>query len=399
LNGFTLTKVGSSQFTLVAATVSAGNIVVSAVPGQALQSVMGIETISSVPAATNPDNSPSTITFNDNTALEVFQLTGTVTRQMIMNGNVLLENGNATVLSTLGSPITLNGVLTMNTSLSNTNGPITLTGAISGPGSIVKANNNASAVLTLSGANTYTGNTTVTGGVLQIGAANSVPAASNLVLGGGTFNSGGLSDTMNKLTVQAASIMDLAAGASTLNFNNSSLTPWIGGLTINNWSSGTDHIFVGPSSLTGPGLTHAQLNSIQFTGAGTGAILQGGELLPNTGAPLLTIVPGDFNLDGQVTAADLPAMLSALTDLNSYESTKQISDGDLLTLGDFNHSGSVTNVDIQGMLDYLASLGAGSVAGVPEPASIVLLGMGALALLRTAARRRSATPRFRSPLV
>jgi hypothetical protein len=34
-------------------------------------------------------------------------------------------------------------------------------------------------------------------------------------------------------------------------------------------------------------------------------------------ASSLTVVhlPGDFNLDGQVTSADIPAMLQALTDL------------------------------------------------------------------------------------
>ena len=95
---------------------------------------------------------------------------------------------------------------------------------------------------------------------------------------------------------------------------------------------------------------------------------------------------GDWNRDGQVTAADIPAMLTALTDLNSYASTNSLSPTQLAAIGDFDNSGTVTNRDIQGLLDLVASLGGGSVAAVPEPRSIVLLGLGALAI---AFRRRS----------
>ena len=84
-------------------------------------------------------------------------------------------------------------------------------------------------------------------------------------------------------------------------------------------------------------------------------------------------IRGDFNRDGQVTAADIPAMLSALTDLNSYTSTNSLSPTQLASIGDFDNSGTVTNRDIQGLLDLVASLGGGSVAAVPEPATLVLL--------------------------
>ena len=74
-------------------------------------------------------------------------------------------------------------------------------------------------------------------------------------------------------------------------------------------------------------------------------------------------------------------MLHALTDLSAYKSGYNLSDQDLSTIGDFNRSNSVTNLDIQGELDYVASLGHGSVAAVPEPASLVLLLCGAVGLI------------------
>ena len=83
--------------------------------------------------------------------------------------------------------------------------------------------------------------------------------------------------------------------------------------------------------------------------------------------------PGDFNLDGQLTTADLPAMLNALTDLSAHRTLHALSDADLLTIGDLNSSGALTNADIQPLLDLLAAQsGGGSLAAVPEPSGILL---------------------------
>ncbi len=84
-------------------------------------------------------------------------------------------------------------------------------------------------------------------------------------------------------------------------------------------------------------------------------------------------VPGDFNRDGQVTSADIPAMLSALTDLNAYKTQYGLSDPNLIAIGDLNNSGTLTNADLQPLLDLIANnSGSGSVAAVPEPTAIVL---------------------------
>ncbi len=97
-------------------------------------------------------------------------------------------------------------------------------------------------------------------------------------------------------------------------------------------------------------------------------------------------VHGDWNRDGQVTAADVPAMLAALTDLNVYATTNSLTLAQLALIGDFDSSGAVTNRDIQGMLDLLISSGNGSTIAVPEPASILLMFAGIFGVYGRAGR-------------
>ena len=88
------------------------------------------------------------------------------------------------------------------------------------------------------------------------------------------------------------------------------------------------------------------------------------------------LLPGDFNRDGQVNAADIPAMLAALADLSAYQTSKNLSGPQLVLLGDIDGDGAVTNADLQSLLDLLKS-GGGSAAQVPEPPSIVLMALAA----------------------
>jgi hypothetical protein len=96
---------------------------------------------------------------------------------------------------------------------------------------------------------------------------------------------------------------------------------------------------------------------------------------------------GDFNLDHHVDANDIKAMLNALTDLNKFQTANGLSVADVLAIGDINGDGQITNADLQPLLTLLKS-GGGSLAAVPEPASIVLLAFALPGLVITVTRRR-----------
>jgi hypothetical protein len=106
---------------------------------------------------------------------------------------------------------------------------------------------------------------------------------------------------------------------------------------------------------------------------------------------------GDFNLDGELTNADIQAMLAALDD-PSFQNTNGLTSGNGNTnnpyagIGDFNGDTFVDAADIRGLLQTLAGnpVGAGSVAPVPEPSAGVLcaLAMAVGTVMRRKLKRR-----------
>jgi glucose/arabinose dehydrogenase len=102
------------------------------------------------------------------------------------------------------------------------------------------------------------------------------------------------------------------------------------------------------------------------------------------------LLPGDFNRDRQVTAADIQPMLRALINLDEFQATNNLSDLSLLFIGDINRSGAVTNADIQPLLNLIAA--SDTLNAVPEPPAWLL----AVTMLGVACWRQKAALRRNS---
>ena len=128
--------------------------------------------------------------------------------------------------------------------------------------------------------------------------------------------------------------------------------------------------------------------NVEFGGADNKTLfITAGVSLYGVHLNVASLKPGDFDQDGILTTGDISAMMSAMTDMGSYETAKGFNASQMTKLGDVNNDGSFNNADLQYLLDALKS---GGVAGgsVPEPASltIALLTLSAVIVVR----RRSA---------
>ncbi|HZZ29473.1 MAG TPA: autotransporter-associated beta strand repeat-containing protein [Pirellulales bacterium] len=92
-------------------------------------------------------------------------------------------------------------------------------------------------------------------------------------------------------------------------------------------------------------------------------------------------LPGDFNRDGHIDAADIQSMMQALVDPTDYEAAHDnLTNAQLQIIGDINGDGKFTNADVQSLLNALQA-GQGSTATVPEPAAFVLGAVGLVIFL------------------
>ena len=276
----------------------------------------------------------------------------------------------------------------------DTVGTATVSGALSGSGGLTSANG----TIRLTGISNYTGATMVRAGRLLVDGSI---ASATTVLSGATL--GGTGAIGGVVTVASGGILSPGSSAGKITVGSLTL---ISGSQTNIELGGTnratpqfDYIVSGGAVSLGGTLAVSLINSfVPLIGnsfdildwgpaglSGTFASLQ----LPSLATPLgwdtsqlyktgslsvTATLRGDFNRDGHVTVADIPAMQAALADLNAYKSINGLSDANLISIGDVDGSGSVSNADVQALLTLLKT-GGGSVAAVPEPASIALMAL------------------------
>lgn len=221
LNGHTLTKGGSAQFSIVDSVVTnAGTI-------ELQQGMLGLtrSTIGgsgSIKAYTN-------IVFLENSS------TGSIAKVIEFTGGTLRVGGSATYLMepvVSGLPATVFDIISAS---GVTNIMLTMSNAITGPGDVIKSN---TATLMLTAPSTFTGETLVQNGALKLSAAGSVAASPKITLGTlgstgvldvadlGTYSLaagqklGGRGIILGNLTVQNGAGLLPGASAGVLTFSN-----------------------------------------------------------------------------------------------------------------------------------------------------------------------------------
>ncbi|WP_035613273.1 autotransporter-associated beta strand repeat-containing protein [Haloferula sp. BvORR071] len=248
LNGHTLRKRGSNQFTLVAATLDDGGKVIVE------QGLFALET-------TTTTNGSGSVVLEPGTMGGFYQnvppVGGGVTWEYTLREGSMIGNAG-TVLATIPAPIKLegNGILTgFNASAPDPAAvrPLTLTGNITESGGSFGLAKNGVSIVTLTGAaNSYTGATQVNGGTLVVDgvlSASPVTVASGATVGGIGTIGGGITASGTVSPALATTTGTLTAGATTLNST--------GGLAvqINSAATTTDLLTVNGALTLGGTLT------------------------------------------------------------------------------------------------------------------------------------------------
>jgi len=90
-------------------------------------------------------------------------------------------------------------------------------------------------------------------------------------------------------------------------------------------------------------------------------------------------IPGDLDLTGQRSIADVRNLAGALSDLSRYQTSGDLSNEELMQAGDVNGDNRIDNADLQSLINRLANGGGGSIMAVPEPRGCLLAAVALVA--------------------
>jgi fibronectin-binding autotransporter adhesin len=172
-NGYSLTKVSSSQFQLAGVQVdnALGDIDIQG-------GIFGIQ--GAISSLGNPNN---TLTIESGATFQLFNLQNVISKPVILKDGATVNSANNVII--YGGLITLQGTGLFNIG----NGSLTLNNIVGGTGPLTKVT--GTLPLILSGANTYSGGTVVNAGIISFSADNnfgalpSTPTPGNIILNGG----------------------------------------------------------------------------------------------------------------------------------------------------------------------------------------------------------------------
>ncbi len=213
LGNFTLTKVGSGQFSVVGGQITQGNIVINA----------GTFSIEAGANVIN-DGADSIQVGSGSTAatLQFFQNTGTVTRPITVTGTAVTINdaSGANSTSTIDSNIALTGGnLTLNDANATAN--LVLTGQITQSGGTRTVTKTGPGIVTLANTNnTFGGTLSANGGLINFAALGSLGTGTTI-----SFNGGGLQYAANMASPPDLSVRTLTfPGNGTIDTNGNNVT-------------------------------------------------------------------------------------------------------------------------------------------------------------------------------
>jgi autotransporter-associated beta strand protein len=391
-----LTKTGTNQVSLVGTNVDSALANININQGE-----LCFQT-----STTSMGDPTKSVTVASGAALGFFNTTAVMNKLCTLNGGTIWGESGTGTQNTFSGAITLGsagGVFDAGSALTggtpNANAVLTISGAIGGIGALTK---NGPGTLTISNINnTWSGGTTINAGTLVL--TGKIPGAATINSGATLQGSGSVGGLLS-----VANGGDLAPGNSVGTLSVGSLSLGNGATTSMELSGATavqfDQIHAAGLVALGGTLSISLVNGyVPLWGSAFDMLNWGSESgtfstlnLPSMNGRIAwdtsqlytsgtlsvaaTYLAGDFNRDGHVDSADIPAMLSALVNLSGYESATGLTAPQLTLVGDMNSDGKVNNADLQALLNTLKS-GGGSTASVPEPEGMVLLSQGAIALL------------------